>query len=253
MHSADRMRDSEEFCLADRGFEAVLIRGRQDTVLELLTQHRPRAVIEIGCGQDLVYARAADAGFGIERWVIVEPGERLAELARAAARPGLPLTVLTGYFEDVGARAVQACVCAPQLVLCSGVLPAVAEPSLLLRAIRAVLTPGARLHLVVPNARSLHRRLARAMGLVADEKHLSERDRRYFHLHSFDSDDLQALARDAGFVVESAGGHFVKPFTHAQMEAIAAVLTPEVLGGLERLGRQFPDLASEIHVTARVA
>jgi hypothetical protein len=58
------------------------------------------------------------------------------------------------------------------------------------------------------------------------------------------------MLASAGFSVRDSGGYFLKPFTHAQMESIAALMTPDILDGLWQLGRELPDLASEIFVDA---
>ena len=57
------------------------------------------------------------------------------------------------------------------------------------------------------------------MGLIDDERELSERDRAGFHHHVFDADDLRGARRARpDSASSSSGGYFVKPFTHRQME-----------------------------------
>ena len=69
------------------------------------------------------------------------------------------------------------------------------------------------------------------------------------------NDLSEEFGRKARMVTRQLGAHryvgyFLKPFTHAQMESMASVMTPEVLDGLWHLGRELPDLASEIFVDA---
>ena len=186
-------------------------------------------------------------------WVIAEPGERFARIAEQARSSKVELVVVRGFFEDKVDEIVEACGGAPELTVCLGVLHSIRDPEAWLRMVHSALEPGSRLLLSVPNALSLHRRLAKAMGLIADERELSERDQRRFHYNVFEIEALRSLTEQAGFVVEASGGYLIKPFTHRQMESISQVLTPEVLDGLWRLGRTMPELASEIYVRARPA
>lgn len=45
----------------------------------------------------------------------------------------------------------------------------------------------------------------------------------------------------------------MKPFTNAQMASIQELLSPAMLRGLWQLGRELPDLASEIYINATKA
>jgi hypothetical protein len=139
-----------------------------------------------------------------------------------------------------------------EAAICSGVLPEVPQPAQMLRAIRFVIQPsGGRLHVNVPNALSLHRRLARAMDLIPDEWTMSERNVALRQFVVFDADALSGLVKAAGFTIEETGGIMLKPFTHAQMEALPFE-TPALLHGLDLLGSELPDLAAELYVEAHV-
>jgi hypothetical protein len=105
----------------------------------------------------------------------------------------------------------------------------------------------------VSNAYSLHRRLAAESGLIDDVHDLSERNRDLAQYRVFDLDSLRAVVTAAGFAPHEAGGICLKPFTNAQMAQVLPLLPTDVLRGLERLGRQLPELASEIYVNARIA
>ena len=72
-----------------------------------------------------------------------------------------------------------------------------AEPVQLLRWVRTWLQPTGRLHVVVPNADSLHRRVGVAMGALGRVDELSERDRRFGQLRKPLSQRLR-------------GGHFLR-------------------------------------------
>ena len=90
-----------EHYLDDYGFESNLVAARQELILEILKKELPRHVIEVGCGSELLYRRAVELRLPIDRWVIVEPSRRFADLARQEAAPNIPLQVIEGFFEDI--------------------------------------------------------------------------------------------------------------------------------------------------------
>ena len=112
--------------------------------------------------------------------------------------------------------------------------------------------PGASLHVNVPNAYSLHRQIARSIGLIADEKELSTRNQDLQQPRIYDAESLRTEVAEAGLEVVGEGGYFLKPFTHGQMLAILSSLPEGILEGLWILGYENPGLASEIFVNATI-
>ncbi len=235
------------------GFESVLVAARQRLLLGLLAKGVPSVVIEVGCGIDLLYHKVAAAGLSVDQWIIVEPSEEFAEIARSAARHAKGLHIVPGFVEDVVAEVMALCSAPPNMVICSGVLHEVPDVGKVLDAIHRILQGGGLLHANVPNSLSMHRRLARVMGLIGDEKELTERNKSLTQFRVFDRESLKEAVETAGFAIEDQGGYFVKPFTHAQMQMIRPMLTADVLDGLWGLGQELPELASEIYVNARVS
>ncbi|HEX5265698.1 MAG TPA: methyltransferase domain-containing protein [Acidimicrobiales bacterium] len=235
---------------ADYRFEAVLVAARQRTVLEHLTRWQPRVVVEAGCGDDLLFSRADQAGVPFDRWVIVEPSPRFAEVAEAhAAGTGGRIVVIRSFLEDAVEDVVAACPRPADVVLCSSVLHEVADPRTFLDAARRMLAADGRAYIDVPNARSLHRRLARAMGLIADETELSARNLTFEQDRVYDACSLRHEIEGSGLQVLEEGGHFIKPFTHGQMEQLGFA-DERMVEGLRILGQELPDLAAEIFCVA---
>lgn len=234
-------------------FESLLVRARQDIVLSLLRDLRPARVVEVGCGPDLLTARAfeeRDIARRLSTWVIVEPADEFAQAAREDSRSRKQVTVVPGFLEDSVSAVARSCP-EPDLVLCSSLLHEVPDPTEVMGAIKSLATARTVVHINVPNALSLHRRLARAMGLIDDERDLSERNRTLRQARVMDLHSLTGLLRDAGFSVQLSGGVFLKPFTHQQMASLP-FLSDRMVDGLARLGEELPDIASEIWVNAAV-
>jgi SAM-dependent methyltransferase len=188
-----------------------------------------------------------------ERWVVVEPGDEFVEYARRAASEAIELRVVHGLLEQRVPEARAACEGAPDLAFCLGVLHLVDDADGWLRDLRSILSGGGLALIAVPNALSMHRRLARSMGLIADVHEFSERDNSLFHQRVYDLDSLIEVTEAAGFEITDTGGYLIKPFTHAQLEEMGELLSREILDGLWQLGRELPELASEVFVLVRPA
>jgi hypothetical protein len=235
--------------LADYGFEQVLVGFRQRVIMQRLRRHRPAVVLEIGCGADLLYAGYLAEAQPVECWMIVEPSDRWAAQARAAKLPGL--VVVEGFMEESIDKVRRLLPRPPDLVISSSVLQEVPSAGMLLSAIREVMDCNSLLHVNVPNARSLHRRLALAMGLIPALTTLSDRNRLLQQYRVFDFESLEQELAHVGLRVVDRGGCLVKPFTHAQMESVAPILGEAVIEGLHQLAIAEPEMACEIFAEAR--
>lgn len=224
-------------------FEPVQVGYRRRLVLERIAAHRPGRLLEIGCGEWPLFCELP----GLES-VVIEPTPAFAAHARMLAADRPEATVVEGLAESVDPAAVGDF----DLVVLSCLLHEVPDPQRLLAAARSFCRPRGVLHVNVPNARSLHRLLAVAMGLIADPATTSATQRRMQQRGIYDGESLAAELRTAGFAVRERGGIFVKPFTHAQMQRLVddGFLTPELLDGLAALAGTHPELASELWMDA---
>ncbi len=232
--------------LEDFGFEAEMVSYRRKLVLERLAHYSPQTIVELGCGADLQAEGYWDAGGSWADWMIIEPSEVFADRARASPLSGI--RVVQGFFEDVADQVPDSV----DLMLCSGLLHEVPDSDRLISAMRQRMGPQTVLHVNVPNAQSIHRQLAHAMNLIDDVKAISPRNASLQQPRVYDLPDLTAQLERNGLSITATGGHFVKPFTHQQMEPLVAELGRNVMDGLYELGKRLPDLASEIYVEARI-
>lgn len=134
------------------------------------------------------------------------------------------------------------------VVFATWVLEHVDDPTLVLTRARSWVRNDGLLVVIVPNAGSLHRRLAQAMGLVDDPTALSDSDRRIGHKRVFTLDGLTATVEAAGFVIESVEGYLAKTLPNS----LLVHCSDDQLAGLVDVGRLLPlDLAAAICVRAR--
>lgn len=242
----DAPRDLVDYVAQYRGlpFEPLQIAFRRRRVLARVAAHAPRRLLEIGCGESPLFLDLP----GMDA-VVVEPAPPFAENARrlAAGRPGI--TVVEEHAEQLQAGSLGGPF---DMVVVSCLLHEVPDPQRLLAAAHGFCAAGGVVHVNVPSARSLHRLLAVAMGLIPDPATESETQRTMQQRGVYDAAGLEGELTRAGFEIRHRGSIFVKPFTHAQMQHLVDedFLTPQMLDGLDALAQLLPDLGSELWVDA---
>lgn len=229
-------------------FEEVQVAYRRRLVLDVLAECGAKRVLEVGCGLEPLAAHAPS----FDAWTIVEPAATFAAAAVEQVAGDSRVRVLVDTIEGaVGSGALVRG--AFDVVILSSLLHEVPSPEEVLRGVRSLCDGRTLVHCNVPNATSLHRELAVAMGLIPDVATPSPQQVALQQRRIFDARSLERLVEGAGFAVASSGGYLVKPFTHAQMAALVSggTIDRQVLEGLYVLGRKFPEFASEIFVNAR--
>ncbi|MBL4759582.1 MAG: class I SAM-dependent methyltransferase, partial [Mariprofundaceae bacterium] len=218
-------------------------------LVELIKKVKPTSVLEVGCGLDQLFTLVQECGF-IENWIVVEPSDMFIASAREQLSNDKRVHFFQGFIEDVVEKENLDNF---DLCIVSGLLHEVQEPKVILHAVKQTMGRAGMLHVNVPNADSMHRRLAVNMGLITSVKEESGRNKSLLQSHVFNMEDLKEMIGSENLEVVDAGGYFVKPFTHTQMEKVIAVVGSDVLDGLWTLGQQFPELASEIYINAKLS
>lgn len=223
-------------------FEVIQARYRKRLLLELLEEHQPRRILEVGCGWNTI----ANAWQGFEHLCIVEPGSKFVEKARKDTAHNCKVKVVQHFLED----AIGILQDNYDLILLSSLLHEVPDAKALLTSARALCSDRTLVHVNVPNAKSMHRLLALEMGLIDSLYVSSELQKTFKQPRIFDLQSLKALAVSAGFDVTLEGSYFVKPFSHTQMHTLiqTGFTTQAMLDGLWSLTKHFPEHGSEIYI-----
>ena len=212
-----------------------------ERMIRAVTETGARHLVSMGIGHGVV-AQAILRGLAdrLERYTIVEGSAAMVEEFRARVPLPPQVRLVNSRFEDYAPdHAVDA-------LEMGFVLEHVDDPPLLLDRFAALLRPGGRLIVVVPNARSLHRLLGHAAGLLDDVYQLSPHDLELGHLRYFDLDSIRALVTGAGLRIVRSEGVFLK------------VLPTDMLGRLElpasvaraffEVGVPYPEIANAIYL-----
>ena len=243
------MRDIDRYeaeYLADYGFERQMVRYRRKRVLACVAQYPHQRILEVGCGIEPLFEHVDDW----QEYTIVEPGREFAAGARKRVPSGQAVTVHEMLLED--AREVLAGRNF-DFVIVSSLLHEVGDPGRLLAAVRALCAEETVVHLNVPNATSLHNRLAVKMGMIPNVFARSALAERMQRTNTYDAAGLAARVEEAGFRVETSGSYFLKPFTHRQLQRMLdeGIIDERVLDALDHVSDDFPDAGAEIYVNVR--
>jgi len=125
----------------------------------------------------------------------------------------------------------------------------ISNPEVVLKKIRSSLISGGRLHITVPNALSLHRRLGSLMGLLRDPWSLSERDKALGHFKVYDRFKLISLLKENGYQIIHWEGIILKPLPNSKMLELYKE-NPKLIEALFEIGKELPDYCAEIYVCA---
>lgn len=110
--------------------------------------------------------------------------------------------------------------------------------------IKKWLKPNGRLHIIVPNANSLHRRVAYHMGIIKDVHELSDRDILLKHERVFDKESLFEEVTENNLDIKKYEGIFLKPLPNAMMKN----LNPEIIYGFNEISEELSDFCAHIYV-----
>jgi ubiquinone/menaquinone biosynthesis C-methylase UbiE len=219
---------------------------RRQKVIECIKKYPHQKILEIGCGSSPLFLHFDD----YREMHLVEPVEAFYDNARNLSINKKQVLLYHGY-TDAFVETLRGA--SLDFVVLSSVLPDVKEPLALLETIGEICSPDTVLHLNVPNAYSVHRLLAKEMGLITSVFEFSQanKDMQQYVVYSMES--LKECLAQSCFSVIEEGSYFIKPFTHRQMEECMShgLITEEMLEGFSRLESHMPGLGAEIFVNCR--
>jgi trans-aconitate methyltransferase len=172
--------------------------------------------------------------------VSVEGSPVLLEQARQNVNAG-NVTFCCSFFEDFEPDGTFSS------IIMSRILEHVYEPVSLLKRASQWLTQEGLIHIIVPNAGALNRRIGKAMGMLKRLDELHERDRRVGHLRVYSRQTLSADIKAAGLKVVHWDGIFLKPLSDVQMQD----WDEKLLDAFFEVGKELPEYCTEIYAECR--
>lgn len=229
--------------------EKYQVKYRREKVIELMCSCKHETILEIGCGMEPLFEYVSD----YRQMVIVDPGDTFILNAKKRAEESESSVVcIQGFMEERAQQAKAVCDHYDFIVL-SSLLHEVDEPETLLESVYGICSEETILHINVPNANSLHRLLAKEMGLIQDVHEVSDLQKKLQNNRVFDLDSLCEMVDRCGFEVLETGTFFPKLLSAGQLEKMLqhGIVKDDFFEGLNKMIKYIPQYGSEIYVQVR--
>ena len=245
----DLIKYTNEYNVAN--FEDYQIKYRKKKIIENIVAYEPKRILEIGCGMEPLFTQINSKA--IDLFTVVEPSDvffnKAIELSESVNMnikcKNSCFTFSQEYYNDNY-----------DMIICASLLHEIEDVENFCLDIRNISRKHTVIHINVPNADSMHREIAKCMGIINDNMQLTERNIQYQQSRVFNIYTLTNLLIKLGFEIIDIGTFFIKPFTHAQMYSMLEkkIIDNNVLDGLYKLSSQnaYKNLGSEIWCNVRI-
>ncbi|MEM4313265.1 MAG: methyltransferase domain-containing protein [Thermoplasmata archaeon] len=128
------------------------------------------------------------------------------------------------------------------------ILEHVDDPLFILSKYKNYLKSNGKIHIAVPNAKSLHRLIGYYSGLLNDLYQLSEYDLMLGHKRYYDIDTIKHDILSSGLQITKIIGLMLKPITNEQMKILG--FNDNIIKALVKIGENYPEIANCIYLCA---
>ena len=248
------MRDLDKYT-ADyntANFEDYQIEYRKRKILEIIDEYKPQRILEIGCGMDSLFNHVNAEEFDL--FTVIEPSSVFYNNALAMSKKvNMNIKCINAYFQYEKEYYDDSY----DMIICASLLHEIENAEEFLKDIHNISREHTIIHINVPNADSMHRELAKCMGIISSNTQLTERNIQFQQSRVFNIITLTELLRKTwgGVEIIDSGTFFIKPFTHSQMYELMKnkIIDENVLDGLYKLSSmpEYKNLGSELYCNIR--
>lgn len=218
---------------------------RRKAILEFIEKGGFKDILEVGCGVNPLFT-----SLGSEiNFTVIEPTGHFYDTALSKVGNNKNRKVFSSTLEAFNTHDKY------DLIILSSVLHEVIDKIKFIEKLKSLCSSNTLVYINVPNAKSFHRLLAVAMGIIDNATDLSSTQLKMQQFSKpFTIETLRSFINQFGFSVIDMGTLFFKPFTHEQMHRLVAIgfLTPEILQGFYELPKIYPEFGSEIWMTVKI-
>jgi 2-polyprenyl-3-methyl-5-hydroxy-6-metoxy-1,4-benzoquinol methylase len=185
-------------------------------------------VLEMGFGEGNLTRQLLAAGMSVD---ILEGAELLVQNARGIY--GNAVRLHHALFEEFQPEREY------DAILATNILEHVADPSITLACIRRWCGFKTRVVVTVPNASSIHRRLAVIMGIQPALNSLSPRDHIVGHMRVYNFPQIKHEVVEAGFEVIDQKGFLLKVLPNSMMKQMSVELVRAMYDIADQLDMEY--------------
>ncbi|WP_406656585.1 class I SAM-dependent methyltransferase [Methanolobus sp. ZRKC2] len=218
-----------KFYSEEVGFENILLRYKVQSIKPHL---KGKALLDVGCGVGFL-CRAFSKYFDCVTGIDGSP-KKIQKAKEINALPNI--NYIQNLFEDFNPEDKF------DTIIVTNVLEHIETVDDFLGKVKSMLASEGRIIITVPNAKGLHKRIGKHLGMITDFYELTEADIEKGHQRIYDRDKLVADLESASFCVSSVEGILLKPLSHRQMESWDI----EICDALYEIGKDLPDYCSSI-------
>lgn len=206
MNEIDRLDEVASWYDAEKDFDHNFIRYEARSILK---QAKGPSALELGCSSGVMTAEIAKR---FEKLTVVDGSAKyIEETKRKINQDNVSFFVC--LFEEFKPENLF------DDIIMASILEHVTDPVKLLRKVKGWLNQEGRIHITVPNANSLHRRIGKIMGMLREITDFSERDKKLGHRRVYTKGLLQQHVREAGLTIQHSEGIFLKLLSNSQMQS----------------------------------
>jgi SAM-dependent methyltransferase len=121
------------------------------------------------------------------------------------------------------------------------------DPVGLLSRMEGWIKENGRVHIVVPNAHSYHRKMMKATGEIPDVYALRDCDLAIGHKRVYDADQLSSDIESSGLGVVHQTGFFFKPYPNSIMKGISMNPLNPIIQKCYEIGKMAPDMGAQLY------
>ncbi len=205
----------------------------------LIIQKSPndKTVLEIGCAEGLMTIIFADF---YQKVFVIEGSKYYLDTVKTKLKRYTNITYYNELIENFAADLKF-----DNIVLAS-ILEHLDDPVKILNKVGNLLNSNGIIHIIVPNANSLHRKLGKQLGLISQLDEFSERDKLLGHKRVYNKQLLCEHIGKAALEMLDMDGILLKPLSNAQMENWDS----KIMMGLLKIGHEIPDWCNQLYVRA---
>ena len=218
-----------------RNVEIVTINQRLDVMMPRIKGPK---VLEMGCSTGVMTRRLAKR---FPTLTVIDGSEKYIKYVRNLVKAKNVKFILS-LFEDFNTQEKF------DDIILANALEHVRNPVLILKKIKSWLKENGRIHIAVPNARSLHRRVGQKMGIIKNLDDFSKSDKKAKHRRVYTKEKLRKDIEEAGMRVALEQGVFLKPLSQGQINN----WDKKILDALFEISKEFPlDYCSTLYFVCK--